>query len=164
MTNKITTNNTAVSTIGTTTTVTLYGTKIVEFTPEKITLKTGGFKTATTKKRMNEVSNVFGLGYRIFSKRGQWVVDFDGRELDLIGADTASGYMTIDRLGWQKRFDAACEYARENSEYVFDIIKEVAEELLETEPETITNYMIERDNNEDPTPTRQGVGAFNLCK
>ena len=46
-----------------------------------IVLDTGGWKTATTKTRMNQASNEFGLGYAVFQKRGEWFVNYKGATL-----------------------------------------------------------------------------------
>jgi len=42
-----------------------------------ITLNTGGWFTQTTKARMNQVSEVFNLGYRVFQKNYKWYVELD---------------------------------------------------------------------------------------
>ena len=34
----------------------------------KVTLATGGWKTATTKSRMNVLSKLYGLGFRVYAK------------------------------------------------------------------------------------------------
>ena len=49
-------------------------TKVVVWDDEKITLNSGGHMTATTKKRMNEVSEEYRLGYRVFQKAGEWFI------------------------------------------------------------------------------------------
>jgi hypothetical protein len=56
----------------------LYSTKIVEILPSgSILLCTGGHETATTKARMNQASEEFGLGYRVRSKNFEWYVTDD---------------------------------------------------------------------------------------
>jgi hypothetical protein len=47
----------------------------------KIVLNTGGWKTATTKTRMNQASNQFGLGYQVSQKKGDWFVDYKGKTI-----------------------------------------------------------------------------------
>jgi len=61
---------------GRSTCVKYHNTVVVKFTPKTITLNTGGWKTATTKTRMNQASNSFNLGYNVFTKAGQWFVSF----------------------------------------------------------------------------------------
>jgi len=68
-----------------------HNTRVVSFDSEAITLRTGGWSTVTTKTRMNQASNQFGLGYQVFQKNFDWFVDyhgsvipFDGNELTLI--------------------------------------------------------------------------------
>ncbi len=52
-----------------------HSTDVVTFTPSEITLRTGGWSTATTKTRMNQAANQFGLGYRVYAKSHRWFVD-----------------------------------------------------------------------------------------
>ena len=64
-----------------------HDTDIVKFTKEKgdslpflcnglttVELNTGGWWSATTKKRMNEVSAHYRLGFQVFQKKGKWYV------------------------------------------------------------------------------------------
>ena len=84
----ITTNNTQVERIpqsgGVVTLVTLHHTDIVKITDYQtsgemhITLDTGGFNTVTTRRRMNEVSQAYGLGFRVYSKKHQLYVEHKG--------------------------------------------------------------------------------------
>ena len=47
----------------------------------RVSLDTGGWKTATTKKRMNQFSRLFGLGFEVYQKDFEWFVSFpDDRE------------------------------------------------------------------------------------
>jgi len=39
-----------------------------------ITLDTGGWRTVTTKTRMNQAANQFGLGYQVYQTGGVWRV------------------------------------------------------------------------------------------
>lgn len=50
-------------------------TPVVIVTPTKIILNTGGWFTSTTKSRMNQASNQWGLGYKVYQKDYQWYVD-----------------------------------------------------------------------------------------
>ena len=61
------------------------GTPVVKFNSQKIILNTGGWFTYTTKRKMNEVSNNFGLGFSIFQKKGEWIVDYKGEWLHMTG-------------------------------------------------------------------------------
>lgn len=40
----------------------------------RITLDTGGWNSVTTKLRMNQASNQFGLGYQVYQNKGRWFV------------------------------------------------------------------------------------------
>ncbi len=41
---------------------------VVKFNHEVVILDTGGWKTATTKARMNQASNQYNLNYKVFRK------------------------------------------------------------------------------------------------
>ena len=56
-------------------TVTYHSTNVVQVVGNKITLDTGGWKTATTKTRMNQASNQYGLGFKVRQVDGEWFVD-----------------------------------------------------------------------------------------
>lgn len=56
--------------------VVYHNTKVVSFTSQYIILKTGGYETVTTKTRMNQASNQFGLGFRIYQRDFKWYVKF----------------------------------------------------------------------------------------
>ena len=51
-----------------------HNTDVVQFDSLYITLNTGGWKTATTKLRMNQASNQFNLGFSVYQKDFQWFV------------------------------------------------------------------------------------------
>lgn len=56
------------------TSVWYWDTIIVSFSDKKIILNSGGYWTNTTKKRMNQASCQFNLGYHVWSKQGIWYV------------------------------------------------------------------------------------------
>jgi hypothetical protein len=57
-----------------TTTVRYHNTDVVTFDAETITLRTGGWRTVTTKARMNQTANVYDLGFYVFQKDFEWFV------------------------------------------------------------------------------------------
>jgi len=59
--------------------VTYHNTDVVTFTDDLIVLNTGGWFTATTKARMNQTSEQFDLGYRVFQRDWMWFVDYKGQ-------------------------------------------------------------------------------------
>lgn len=59
--------------------VTYHSTVVVEFDHKTIILRTCGYRTATTKTRMNQASNQFSLGYSVFQKNYEWYVTFKGQ-------------------------------------------------------------------------------------
>lgn len=62
---------------GTHTCVKYHQTDVVKFNEKEIILDTGGWFTATTKKRMNQASNQFGLGYHVSQMNYGWYCTFD---------------------------------------------------------------------------------------
>jgi len=64
------------------TVITYHKTPVVKFTEKIIKLNTGGYKSQTTKRRMNQASNQFGLGFEIIQRKGDWLVKVDAGEID----------------------------------------------------------------------------------
>lgn len=62
-----------------------HNTVVVRFNEKIIELHTGGWRTATTKTRMNQASNVFGLGFHVWQKDYEWYVSFKGQEILMEG-------------------------------------------------------------------------------
>jgi len=83
------------SRIGTHKTVVLYqdnnlevyyhDTCVVNVSGAYITLNTGGWTTPTTKRRMNQTSEAYNLGYRVYQKDFNWYVDYNNRTMEFIG-------------------------------------------------------------------------------
>ena len=61
--------------------VTYHNTPIVRFDSNQIILNSGGWRTPTTKKRMNQTSEQFGLGFVVFQKRFDWFVQYGNQTL-----------------------------------------------------------------------------------
>ncbi len=58
-----------------------HATEVVIFSNDTILLDSGGWRTVTTKTRMNQASNQYGLGYQVYQKDHVWYVDFKGQSL-----------------------------------------------------------------------------------
>ena len=52
-----------------------HDTIVVEFTGYTIKLNSGGWRTVTTKLRMNQVSEQYDLGFHVYQKYGSWWVE-----------------------------------------------------------------------------------------
>ena len=89
----ITTNNTQIERVpqtkgGEWTIVTLHNTDIVKFKHHasgflaQILLDTGGWNTVTTRRRMNEVSQAYGLGFRVYQKNHKLYVAYKGNDYE----------------------------------------------------------------------------------
>jgi hypothetical protein len=62
--------------------VVYHATHVVRSFPSgKIVLDTGGWRTVTTKARMNQAANQFKLGYSVFQKDFDWFVAWKGKTL-----------------------------------------------------------------------------------
>jgi hypothetical protein len=67
------------------TTVRYHDTDIVQFTRGTIYLNTGGWFTATTKRRMNQTSDLFDLGYTVYQRDFTWHVDYKDETFKFTG-------------------------------------------------------------------------------
>lgn len=50
-------------------------TLIVDKVGDSITLDSGGWQTVTTKRKMNQASRQFALGYSVYQRNYKWFVD-----------------------------------------------------------------------------------------
>lgn len=57
-----------------------HDTPVVQWDEEKIILNSGGFRTVTTKRRMNEVSDHYNLGFDVTQHLYEWWVTFPVQE------------------------------------------------------------------------------------
>ena len=87
----ITKNNTLVQTTNGTTTVRLHHTTVVSFDQDRVTLNSGGWRTVTTKARMNQAANQFALPYRVWQKDFSWFITIGDKVY------TFHDYMSINR-------------------------------------------------------------------
>ena len=76
--------NTEVVTEGDISIVKLYGNTIAEVGDTFIRLYDGGWRTATTKSRLNAILNVHGRDFdSVFQKKGEWFFHDSARSIDL---------------------------------------------------------------------------------
>lgn len=59
--------------------ITYVSTVIVEFDRECIILRTGGWRSVTTKNKMNQAARQFDLPYGVHQTKGEWFVNFKGQ-------------------------------------------------------------------------------------
>lgn len=55
-----------------------HDTEVVLFDADTIILDHGGWRTSTTKTRMNQTATQYGLGFRVFQKDFDWFVSYRG--------------------------------------------------------------------------------------
>ena len=63
------------------TVVRYHQTDVVTVAGNQITLDSGGWRTVTTKRRMNQAANEFSLPFAVYQRRGEWFVDYRGETL-----------------------------------------------------------------------------------
>ena len=56
--------------------VTYHRTQIVRFNSQEIVLNFGGWDTFTTRRKMNQASRQFGLGYSVFRNKGLTYIQY----------------------------------------------------------------------------------------
>ena len=61
------------------TNVRYFDTIVVSFSTTEIHLNSGGWMTVSTKTRMNQTSNQYGLGFSVFQKDFKWFVSYNGK-------------------------------------------------------------------------------------
>ena len=55
--------------------VKLHNTIVVRFNASEVILNSGGWKTVTTKARMNQAANEYNLPYQVYQDKGEWYVN-----------------------------------------------------------------------------------------
>lgn len=83
---KIGSHKTTISVVRTMTVVTYHNTDVIQWGNKTIMLNSGGWRTATTKLRMNQASRQYGLGIHVFQSKGKWYVNHNdsGITLDFV--------------------------------------------------------------------------------
>lgn len=71
--------NTSIRTVGDDTIVRYYQTDIVAFDDRRIVLDSGGWRTVSTKDRMNQASREFGLEFDVYQQDFVWYIAFAGK-------------------------------------------------------------------------------------
>lgn len=61
--------------------VTYIRTRIVEWTADTVTLRSGGWQTVTTKRKMNQAARQFGLGFSVWQRDYSWYVTLPNGEV-----------------------------------------------------------------------------------
>lgn len=77
-THRVSRNNTTIKTHNGTTSITLHHTVVVAFNDSSIMLDCGGYRTVTTRTRMNQASHQYALGYGVSFAGGDFTVRYKG--------------------------------------------------------------------------------------
>ena len=75
------THKTTIKHEGGATAVRYHWTDVVTFDNNTITLNHGGYDTVTTKRRMNQASDTFNLGFNVYQKNFNWFVNYKGKTI-----------------------------------------------------------------------------------
>ena len=67
------------------TSVCYHNTIVVKFDNYKIELDNGGYYTPTTKRRMNQASEEFNLGFKVFQKDYTWYCKYENKFFSFTG-------------------------------------------------------------------------------
>jgi len=59
-----------------------HATDVVSFDEVNVTLNSGGYHTATTKRRMNQAANQYSLPFQVFQKKGNWYITIGNQTTD----------------------------------------------------------------------------------
>lgn len=68
--------------------LTYHSTKVAIFKDGKLTLNSGGYRTVTTKRRINQAFKMFGIDAYLYQKGNVWYVDKDGKTLEFFNGMT----------------------------------------------------------------------------
>lgn len=74
------------------TNVCYHSTNVVSFDDYWVKLRTGGWRTITTKLRMNQASWQFKLGYKVFQKDYSWYVQLPNGNVEDFTGDSFAFY------------------------------------------------------------------------
>lgn len=89
---------TKIRTEGGKTIVRYHATDVVAFDGKIVTLNSGGYRTRTTKVRMNQTANQYNPPFEVFQRQGEWIVSlsnggllpfYDGMTFELEAAEVA---------------------------------------------------------------------------
>jgi hypothetical protein len=143
--NHVSQNNTVVYYDGDHVVIKLHYTEVVKFNHTEIILNSGCYETATTKTRMNQASNQYGLGFKVYQEDFIWYVKYrdfivefeDGMKLDRTGLLMGSLYrgalidddIVISIESWNEDFkdselDSIIEDYWNEPEYKSEILNE----------------------------------------
>jgi 5-hydroxyisourate hydrolase-like protein (transthyretin family) len=79
--------------------VVYHSTTIVKWNDEQIVLNTGGYFTATTKKKMNQASQQFDLGFSVYQENSHWFVCYEQAIFSSASGKTLQAETTAQFIG-----------------------------------------------------------------
>lgn len=91
--NVLSTYKTKITTFGGYTSITYHSTEIVKFNADIIILNFGGYDTVTTRRKMNQASKMFDLGYSVMRIKGETYINYCDKKMKCNGL---AGYIAAD--------------------------------------------------------------------
>lgn len=76
-----------------------HDTPVVSFNDRSILLNTGGWRTRSTKVRMNQASQEFALGFRVFQKKNDWFVGYRNNTFSFVSDELILERQADSRIG-----------------------------------------------------------------
>lgn len=102
-----------------------HDTEVVKFSHDKIILESGGWRTLTTKTRMNQASNQYDLGYLVYQSNFDWYVDYNGETWEFYDG------MELERVRWLKTSNPRIVMGGKLTQYCRDVdLKEFWKEFV----------------------------------
>ena len=80
LTHKLSSYKTTVATVSGVTSVIYHSTAVVSWDSDTITLRTGGWDSVTTRRKMNQTASQFGLAFNVFSRNFESFVTLGGSD------------------------------------------------------------------------------------
>lgn len=81
-----------------------HNTKIVTFGASLIILNFGGWDSVTTRRKMNQASKQFNLGYSVYRDKGQTYVEYKGKKLQYMGlAGYIENLQIMGEIDWSRQ-------------------------------------------------------------
>ena len=75
-----------------------HGSVIVCFNSNKVILSSHGWRTSSTKQRINQASEEFGLGFTVYQKNWNWYVNCKGGSLDIASSQVFHDGIELERV------------------------------------------------------------------
>ena len=125
--NHVTKNNTCIFNDGVHTIVKYHHTDVVKFNHQEIVLNSNGWQTYTTKVRMNQTANQFGLDYYVYQNDFTWYVRAGGFNIEFY-----DGMKLIRQLDYTWINSTISEYTLKLNDIVQSIESDINDAIIQS--------------------------------